>query len=1335
MLLPLLLTMPLTGATQDDLYVPSESWEQTMLASRERYRARAEAAGVELGPWWATAPQPVPNFATPAFPEEGVDLEARDEEGKRLWRRREKWVDGVVHGLPKRDEASTYLYRTLDAEAAVSVTAGFGSDDGMELWLNGEKVFSKDVPRGPAANQDFVELPLVAGRNVLLFKIHNQKGGHGFYFALGGNPLLPLWKRIAADFPVEAGRLQRDLPGGEQLNWFDEGEDSAVILRAIDRVVTGIGGPAEGREQPRSGLSPDLLALAEEYGEAFWKLRDYRRWCEAREVVERLDALDMGALRAAVEDLTADYPRAYPRGAEFLDRLDDLEPRLADARAAVVAGDVDGEGRRAIDELQALRRQALLANPLLDFEHLLAVKRGAGSPALGLPQNWQGNCSLSRRGFEDELVTIDWRTGVDSLATLFAPETGRMIADVDLHFDGEHMLFSMLGSHDRWQIFELQLDDNVLRQVTPGQHEDVDNYDACYLPDGRIIFDSTRIFQGIPCVGGADRVANLFLMDADGENVRQLCFDQDHNWCPTVLNNGRVLYTRWEYSDTPHYFTRLLFHMNPDGTGQMEYYGSNSFWPNSIFYARPIPNHPTQVVAIVSGHHGVPRMGELVVFDPAQGRFEAEGVVQRIPGRGQEVEPVIVDALVNQSWPRFLHPWPLSEEYFLVSCKPSPADPWGIWLVDVFDNMLPIAELPGSALLEPIPLASRPTPPAVPDRVDLESTEATIYLADVYEGPGLEGVPRGTVKSLRVYSFHYCYPSMGGHKHVGVESAWDVRRILGTVPVETDGSAAFTVPANTPIAVQPLDAEGRAVQLMRSWFTAMPGEVLSCVGCHESQNSSPPLRPNLAAKRAPSEIEPWHGPARGFAFKREVQPVLDRRCVACHDGSEGVPLDLSRKEKNGWGNFTPSYLALHPFVRRPGPESDYHLLPPLEYHASTSELVQLLEKGHYGVELDPVEWDRLVTWIDLNVPDHGTWSEHRAIANNYCERRAQMLATHANTTVDLEEILASVAVEVEPVLPAAPPEPPLGDQTCDGWPFGAEEARERQSAELSPATRTLDLGEGVTLELSLIPAGEFLMGGEGGFADELPRTRTKVSTPFYLGRLEVTNAQYARFDPTHDNGYLDQHHKDHTTPGYPADGDRDPVIRVSWREALAFCAWLSEETGLECSLPSEAQWEWACRAGSDTPLSWGDLDTDFSPFANLADVSMKRLAVTGVNPQPIANPSQYEDFLPKDARFDDGERLMTEVGRYAPNAWGLHDMHGNVGEWTLSRYEPYPWSDDDGRNSVDAGGRRVARGGSWCVRPKHARSSIRIAYRPYQKVHDVGFRVLVKVPEVEVANR
>lgn len=303
----------------------------------------------------------------------------------------------------------------------------------------------------------------------------------------------------------------------------------------------------------------------------------------------------------------------------------------------------------------------------------------------------------------------------------------------------------------------------------------------------------------------------MYTMDSYGKNVRQVCFEQDHNFCPTVLADGRILYLRWEYTDTPHVWARFLFAMNPDGTGQREYYGSGGYWPNGIFFARPIPGHPTKVVGIVTGHH-VGRVGELVIFDPALGRRATDGVVQRIPGRGRKVKPLIEDKLTLNTWPKFLHPWPLNENYFIVSCKPAPGDLWGIYLVDVFDNILLLKEVEDYALLEPVPIRKTKRPPVVPNKVDLTRKDAIVYLEDIYEGPGLKGVPRGSVKKLRLFTYHFSYHKIAGINHrVGADGPWEPRRVLGTVPVETDGSAMFRVPANTPISIQPLDSEGKAM--------------------------------------------------------------------------------------------------------------------------------------------------------------------------------------------------------------------------------------------------------------------------------------------------------------------------------------------------------------------------------------------------------------------------------------------------------------------------------------------------------------------------------------------
>lgn len=726
------------------------------------------------------------------------------------------------------------------------------------------------------------------------------------------------------------------------------GLDDVPLAREMIAAILDQAG-AEG-----DALREELSELAETT-----EMPDGPRWvslyARASAVVEKkerirrsLELLNIEALKRAICDLSKTYPDKYTKADEYLAMLAAFEKELPEIMVRLIEGDL--QAHRRLEDIIALKRQALLSNPLIDFDRIVLIKRSANR--LGLPANWQGNCSIASTGYDNEIAVLSPLCPDGELTTLYRPQGSQFVGDIDLKFDADKMLFSMPGSHDRWQIWQIGADGTNLRQVTRGQEPDVDNYDACYLPDGRIVYDSTAPMTGVPCVRGSSNVANLYIMHSDGSNVRQLCFDQDHDWCPAVLNSGKVLYQRWEYTDTPHSNTRMLFHMNPDGTSQMEYYGSNSYWPNSIFYAKAIPDHPTKVVGIVTGHHGVARMGELVVFDPGMNRHEASGVVQRIPGFGEKVEPIIEDQLVNESWPKFLHPYPLSEKYFLVSAKPTPSSLWGIYLVDAFDNMLLLKEQTGYALFEPIALKKTKRPPVIPDRTDPASKEAQVYLVDVYVGPGLQGVPRGSVKKLRVFSYNYSYRGMGGLLGtVGMDGPWDIKRILGTVPVEEDGSANFIIPANTPVSIQPLDAEGKALQIMRSWMTAMPGEVLSCVGCHEHQNTTPPVRRTTAVGRTPSRITPWYGPARGFSFKREVQPVLDKYCLGCHSpdlpqgqqfaAGERIP-DLRGTELiDDWSSVTPGnggadggkffsvgYTSLHRYVRRPGVESDYHLLTP-----------------------------------------------------------------------------------------------------------------------------------------------------------------------------------------------------------------------------------------------------------------------------------------------------------------------------------------------------------------------------------------------------------------------
>jgi formylglycine-generating enzyme required for sulfatase activity len=931
-----------------------------------------------------------------------------------------------------------------------------------------------------------------------------------------------------------------------------------------------------------------------------------------------------------------------------------------------------------------------------------------------------------------------------TVTPIYKPPTGKFIGDVDLHFSAEKVLFTSFidrskltaasGRAKGYGLLELKIDPKTgkargePRVVSPDMGADVDNYDACYLPDGRIIFSSTAAYEGVPCVGGGAYVANLYRMESDGTKIRRLTFEQDGNWHPMVMENGRILYLRWEYTDSAHYYSRVLMSMNPDGTDQKAFYGSNSYWPNSMFFSRQIPGKTSMFVCSITGHHSNAKGGALCIFDVSKGRHEADGAIQFLTGRGKKVHPLVIDGLHSAYSPMLYNPYPINDKYFLATYSNG-----GIILLDVFDNIVDIKRSDSDGqYYDPIPLRRTKRPFMKPDMVRLGDQTATVLINDVYYGPGLKGVPRGSVKGLRVYRYEYGPRHKGGHYSMGMETCWDSKQILGTARVEEDGSANFKVPANTPFAMQPLDAEGKAMQLMRSWTVAMPGERVGCVGCHESQNSAPQKRRTKAMFRRSEELTDFYGPARGFSFEREVQPVVDKYCSGCHDGSK----DLKKLESMGikvadriigtgantgkkfaecgipdLTNARASHLNLHPYVRRNGPEGDYHLLTPLEFHADTSELTQMLKKGHHNVKLDDDSWRRLYTWMDLNAPLLGTWTEAGA-KKDILDRRMELRKIYANVDFNPETIInpykkTETFVKPEPYEAkiVAPEKPSVGRR--------------------GPQVIELDLGDDVTMKLVSVPSGEFSMGSNSETPVEQPVARVKIRKGFMMGATEVTLEQYRQFDPKYLNGVYDMHYKDQVHRGYYMNDMKFPVIRVPWQKAVEYCKWLSKKTGRKVSLPTEAQWEWACRAGTDTPLSFGGLDTEFSKHANLADVKVKEMAVKGVNPKPVKNPGPDLDFELKDPRSNDNVLHLAKVGSFQANAWGLHDMHGNAAEWTRSAYVPYPYR-DDGRNSETAGKKRVVRGGSWHDRPFRSTASFRLGYPDWQQVYHTGFRVVVE---------
>lgn len=1320
------------AAGADDLYVKKATFPETVAATRAAFVA-AETAGeirpteVRFGPWYTTGWMKSDGFADALFPEKGVDLEAKKENGEPKWTLRADLADGAVHMFSGGDGGPTYLFRTIESKNAEAVPVGFGSDDGLAVFLNGERILANDVPRGPALNQDRATLQLKPGRNELLLKIYNRTGGHGFAFS--SNPVLDqrvldAWRRIETDFPAQTAWLRRfvDLQAS---NWFSAGRGNEIEKGLLASLLGQLGEKGSSLK----GAYDQLVAQDVSPDDARWLVL-FEKIASLVTAQERLAPVRFDSLRLAVEDLNKTFGDRYPGGPKYLERIAELENRMAAIREAVAGGDPAAHEKLGgfLADYESLRSDALLSNPLMAFDTLL-FRRARNA---GLLNNWVSSCSRGKGGYGNEIAALSPPRPGGTAETFIQPKTDTFLGDMCLHWNADRMLVTSLGTDNEWHVFEVDMATREMTQITPDMGEHVDNAEAIYAPDGAVIFSSTATMLGVPCVGGTNDVANLYRLEPDRKTVRQITFEQDQDWCPTILNNGRVMYLRWEYTDTPHYFTRVMFSMNPDGTRQMEHYGSNSFWPNSLFFAKACPNHPTKFVGIVSGHHGVARIGELCVFDPAKGRQEDAGAVQRIPGHGKEVEGPIVDQLVDSSWPKFLHPWPLSDKYFLVSMQPTPQSNWGIYLVDVFDNMLLLHEEPTYGLYEPLSLAPRPTPPAIPSQVDLTKKEATVYLTDVYMGDGLRGVPRGHVKSLRLFTYSFGYRLIGGHHMVGMESSWDCKRILGEVPVQEDGSAIFEIPANMPVAIQPLDKDGAALQLMRSWFVGQPGERVSCVGCHEKQNTTPPSRLTLAGQSKPMKLETPYGEPRMIGFKHEIQPILDQYCVGCHDGQEEGRPNFANTAQ-GPSGFSYSYHALHGYARRPGPESDYHMFRPMEYHSSTSELMQMFDKGHHNVQLDSKSRYLLNLWIDMNVPYFATWTEIAEaggvgnslnapiehIAAKYSENLERFAGVKYCPEADAKRPLPP---KPEFVKPEELPEPDYSAPAVPGWPFPAEVARQMQQDE----PKTVELNDGVTMTLVPVPAGSFVMGDAGGDRDELPRSAVAIAKPFWMMTTEVTNAMYAEFDPSHDSRYIDQQSKDHTRPGYVANAPNQPVIRITWKQANDFCRWLSAKTGRICRLPTEAEWEWACRAGSDAPMWWGQTGDDFTAKADLADESLKLFVVAGVDPQPIHNPPDWLAFIPMAKGFNDGRMYAGDVAHYEANPWGLHDMHGSVAEWTASDYRPYPYIAADGREAGNPTTAKVVRGGSWRDRPHRARSGFRLRYQPWQPVFNVGFRVVME---------
>ncbi|MBI5802017.1 MAG: discoidin domain-containing protein [Verrucomicrobia bacterium] len=669
-------------------------------------------------------------------------------------------------------------------------------------------------------------------------------------------------------------------------------------------------------------------------------------------------------------------------------------------------------------QARALQRQLAMSSPLLDFDAILFTKRVPGSFNHMSDQyfGWwsrPGGGIYLLRGFKSGPPTTE------CLTDAHFKEPGSFLRPA-LSYDAKKIHFAwckhypaLANEKDKlnkanvpedafYHIFEMNLDGSGVRQLTHGKY---DNFDARALPDGRLVFLSTRRGQAIQvgkasaaatlarkdlpdcyvrCGGGAERpcaVYTLHTMNADGGDLTPISPFEMFEWEPSVAPDGTIIYARWDYVDRDNMPYMSLWSINPDGTNARLVYGNYTKAPHCTFEPRFIPGSQ-KIVFTASGHHSQ-TMGSLVLLDPAIGSEGAAPITRLTPDTPfPEIE----------GWPRafYANPWPLSERTHLVAWgiedgvkegRSRPANGMGIYLFNAGSGLELLYRDPDISSMYPIPLKAQAPPLALVSSVNWDGPqEGKFLISDVSRG--LTTVKAGDIKALRIVALPAKTQPWMNKPALGLTRDDPGKAVLGTVPVEADGSAYFRVPSGVALFFQALDADGRAVQTMRSATHVQPGQTLSCTGCHDSRKDTPPpARTPLASLREASKIQTGPEGSWTMRFDKLIQPVLDAQCVRCHhpksEDVEAAKFDLTPMHSYDFlaGHGKPSLRDLVLAAYREGVSTEG------KNPAQRSALLAMLSAtdGHHGVKLSRTDIDRFTTWLDTYGQRAGTFSPEQEL--------------------------------------------------------------------------------------------------------------------------------------------------------------------------------------------------------------------------------------------------------------------------------------------------------------------------------------------------------------------
>ncbi|MDO5310247.1 MAG: hypothetical protein Q4G03_12260 [Planctomycetia bacterium] len=680
--------------------------------------------------------------------------------------------------------------------------------------------------------------------------------------------------------------------------------------------------------------------------------------------------------------------------------------------------------------MRRLKRDILLNAPYFQFGSLLFVK---GAPSVMSHQLTQvyGYCARPGGG----LYLLD-APGKSMQAREITPRNlpqGSFMTP-EISYDAKSLYFAFCDvpktpqvwrdpetMSRRYSLYSASLTDLIraegqldAKRLTFG---DYDDFSPTLLPDGDLIFCSTRRGGFHRCGGGPCYVYTLARCKSDGSDPRPISFHETNEWFPIVAHNGRIIYTRWDYVDRDAVYYQQLWSTRQDGTDVRIFYGNNTFNPPGFWEPQAVPGSD-KIMAVGGPHHGL-SAGSVVLIDPNKGVDGPEPVERLTPDvlypEGEAPLPLIPqlpflcdfdyqptgywqatrpaqraeETVEARRWPvqAFKSPVPLAEKYFIASYSydkllgeagPNLPNQFGLYYCDAFGNRELIYRDPNISSMWALPVRTRPLPPTVASvldetRRDAEQPTGTFFLQNVYESWPNE-IP-DKITALRIVQVLPKTTPNANQPRVGEAFASPGKQVLGVVPVDEDGSAFFEAPAKTPLLFQALDENGRMVQGMRSLVYLQPGESAGCVGCHENRASSAQTVKTTASMRQPSTIQPGPQGSKPFSYPLLVQPILDKKCVCCHnnDKAEGN-VNLSGEPE---GDFTKSYNALVSRVAYTAwgmPQGNYEpMTEPDRFGARASELTKILQQGHYQVELTDEEWERLNTWMDVNALFYGTF--------------------------------------------------------------------------------------------------------------------------------------------------------------------------------------------------------------------------------------------------------------------------------------------------------------------------------------------------------------------------